>query len=53
MNDLIIKNVNVLGDSILAAKDSKGNIWSELTCFLPGIGYEQKAKGLASEESAR
>lgn len=27
MNNLIVKNVNVLGDSIMAAKDEEGIIW--------------------------
>ena len=27
MEDLIVKNVDVMGDSIKAAKDADGNIW--------------------------
>lgn len=27
MRDLIVKNVDVMGDSIKAAKDAAGNIW--------------------------
>ena len=27
MEDLIVKNVDVMGDSIKAAKDAAGNIW--------------------------
>lgn len=27
MKDLIVKNVDVMGDSIKAAKDAAGNIW--------------------------
>ena len=44
MNDLIIKNVNVLGDSILAAKDSKGNIWVGINAFCRGLDMNKKQR---------
>lgn len=38
MNDLIVKNVNVLGDSIMAAKDEKGNVWAGVNYFCNALG---------------
>lgn len=44
MNDLIIKNVNVLGDSILAAKDNKGDIWVGINAFCQGLNMNKKQR---------
>ncbi len=38
MNDLIVKNVNVLGDSIMAAKDEEGNVWAGVNYFCNALG---------------
>lgn len=44
MNDLIIKNVNVLGDSILAAKDNGGDIWVGINAFCQGLDMNKKQR---------
>lgn len=44
MNDLIIKNVNVLGDSILAAKDNEGDIWVGINAFCQGLDMNKKQR---------
>lgn len=44
MNDLIIKNVNVLGDPILAAKDNEGNIWVGINAFCQGLDMNKKQR---------
>lgn len=38
MNNLIVKNVDVLGDSIMAAKDEEGNIWAGVNYFCNALG---------------
>lgn len=44
MNDLVVKNVNVLGDSIMAAKDSEGNIWAGVNYFCKALGMNKKQR---------
>lgn len=44
MNDLIVKNVNVLGDSIMAAKDEEGNIWAGVSYFCKALGMNKGQK---------
>lgn len=41
MNDLIVKNVDVLGDSIMAAKDEEGNVWAGIRWFCQGLGFSK------------
>ena len=41
MNDLIVKNVDVLGDSIMAAKDEEGNVWEGIRWFCQGLGFSK------------
>lgn len=38
MNDLIVKNVDVLGDSIMAAKDTDGVVWVGVRWMCQGMG---------------
>lgn len=38
MNDLVIKEVNFLGDTLIAAKDENGNIWAGVKWFCDGLG---------------
>lgn len=42
MNNLIVKNVDALGDSIIAAKDEEGIIWPRARIPLIDIGYTHK-----------
>ena len=44
MNDLIVKNVDVLGDSILAAKDNEGDIWVGINAFCQGLDMNKKQR---------
>lgn len=46
MNDLIVKSVDLFGDSVMAAKDKDGNIWA-------GVSYFCKALGMSKGEKDR
>lgn len=46
MNDLVVKNVDLFGDSVMAAKDKDGNIWA-------GVSYFCKALGMSKGEKDR
>lgn len=41
MNDLIVKNVDVFGDSVLAAKDENGIIWVGIRWMCEGLGMTE------------
>ncbi len=41
MNDMIVKNVDVLGDEIMAARDSDGNVWAGVKWFCQGLGFSR------------
>lgn len=41
MNDLIVKDVDVFGDSITAAKDGDGNIWVGIKWICKGLGMTE------------
>lgn len=44
MNELIVKNVDVLGDSIMAAKDEEGNVWAGVSYFCNALGMTKGQK---------
>jgi len=44
MDDLMIKNVDVFGDSIMAVKDKDGNIWAGVSYFCRALGMDKKQK---------
>lgn len=44
MNDLVIKNVNLFGDTVVAAKDEKGDIWAGVSYICNGIGLSKAQK---------
>lgn len=44
MDDLMIKNVDVFGDSIMAVKDKEGNIWAGVSYFCRALGMDKKQK---------
>lgn len=44
MSNLVVKNVNVLGDSIIAAKDEDGNIWAGVTYFCKALGMSKNQR---------
>lgn len=50
MNDLIVKPVDVLGDTIMAAKDKDGNIWAGVSWFCRALGMNKKQKDTQTEK---
>lgn len=50
MNELIVKNVDVLGDSIMAAKDEDGNIWAGINFFCRGLGMSKRQRDFQVEK---
>ncbi len=44
MNDMIVKNVDVLGDSIMAAKDSDENVYAGVSYFCNALGMSRGQK---------
>lgn len=45
MNDLIVKNVDVFGDTIIAAQDENGVIWAGVSWLCKGIGLTKDQTG--------
>lgn len=41
MNDLIVKSVDLFGDSVMAAKDKDGNIWAGVNYFCNALGMSR------------
>lgn len=41
MNDLVVKNIDLFGDSVMAAKDKDGNIWAGIRWFCYGLGMSE------------
>lgn len=50
MNDMIVKNVDVMGDSIMAAKDDAGNIWAGINFFCRGLGMSKRQRDFQVEK---
>lgn len=44
MNDMIVKSVDLMGDTVMAAKDKKGNIWAGVSYFCNALGMNKKQK---------
>lgn len=44
MNDMIVKSVDVLGDSIMAAKDNNGNVFAGVSYFCNALGMTRGQK---------
>ena len=44
MNDLVVKSVDLFGDSVMAAKDNNGNIWAGVSYFCKGLGMSKGEK---------
>ncbi len=44
MNDLVVKSVDLFGDSIMAAKDKDGNIWAGVSWFCNALGMSKGQK---------
>lgn len=41
MDELTVRNVDVLGDTIIAAQDNKGQIWAGIRWFCQGLGFSK------------
>ena len=41
MNELAVKQVDLFGDTIVAAQDKDGNIWAGVKWFCEGIGLSE------------
>lgn len=41
MNDLVVKNVDMFGDTIIAAQDKDGNIWAGVRWFCRNLGLTE------------
>lgn len=41
MNDLIVKQVDLFGDTIIVAQDKDGNIWAGVKWFCEGLGLSE------------
>lgn len=44
MNDLIVKSVDLMGDTIMAAQDNVGNIWAGVSFFCKALGMTKGQK---------
>lgn len=55
MNDLVVKNVNLFGDSIVAAKDKDGQVWAGVRWMCEGLGLtrgQMQAERVKIQEDA-
>lgn len=50
MNDLVVKNVNLFGDTIMAAKDKEGQVWAGVRWLCDGLGL---SRGQMNNESIK
>lgn len=41
MNDLVVKNVNLFGDTIVAAQDKDGQVWAGVRWLCDGLGLSE------------
>lgn len=50
MEDLIVKNVDVMGDSIMATQDEKGCIWAGVSYFCKALGMSNAQRDTQVEK---
>lgn len=50
MDNLIVKNVNVFGDTIVAAQDAEGDVWVGVSWMCRGIGLSKSQKDTQIEK---
>lgn len=50
MNGMIVKSVDLMGDTIMAAQDSEGNIWAGVSYFCNALGMNKKQKDWQTEK---
>lgn len=49
-SDMIVKNVDVMGDSIMAAKDKDGTVWAGVSYFCRALGMTNKQRDTQVEK---
>lgn len=50
MNDMIVKNVDVMGDTIMATQDEKGCIWAGVSYFCKALGMSNAQRDTQVEK---
>lgn len=50
MNDMVVKSVDLMGDTVMAAQDSEGNIWAGVSYFCNALGMNKKQKDWQTEK---
>lgn len=50
MEGLIVKSVDLMGDTIMAAKDDSGNIWAGINFFCRGLGMSKRQRDFQVEK---
>lgn len=44
MNDMIVKSVDLMGDTVMAAQDKEGQIWAGVSYFCKALGMSNKQR---------
>lgn len=44
MNDMVVKSVDLMGDTVMAAQDNEGNIWAGVSYFCKALGMSKGQK---------
>ena len=50
MNDLVVKSVDLFGDSVMAARDKEGTIWAGINFFCRGLGMSKRQRDFQVEK---
>lgn len=50
MNDLVVKSVDLFGDSVMAARDKEGTIWAGINFFCRGLGMSKRQRNFQVEK---
>lgn len=50
MDDMVVKSVDVMGDTVMAAQDNEGNIWAGINFFCRGLGMSKRQRDFQVEK---
>lgn len=50
MNDMVVKSVDLMGDTVMAAMDGDGNIWTGINFFCRGLGMSKRQRDFQVEK---
>ena len=50
MFDLVVKSVDLFGDSVMAARDKEGTIWAGINFFCRGLGMSKRQRDFQVEK---